>query len=77
MAFHHQQEISCPSDSATVNLSSRESIRKIAEKKVYTAESVFDILRFVAPETMKRAETPFSHGIAEDFDAPKYAHYKY
>ncbi|KAJ4724968.1 Phospholipid:diacylglycerol acyltransferase 1 [Melia azedarach] len=56
---------------------SRESIRKVAEKKVYTARTLLDLLRFVAPKTMRRAETHFSHGIADNLDDPKYDHYKY
>ncbi|KAJ8750111.1 hypothetical protein K2173_014026 [Erythroxylum novogranatense] len=43
----------------------------------YTAESVIDLLRYVAPKIMQRAEGHFSHGIADDLDDPKYAHYKY
>ncbi|GMP88688.1 hypothetical protein CsSME_00040583 [Camellia sinensis var. sinensis] len=56
---------------------SRESIRKVAEKKVYTANSLIDLFRFVAPKMMERAEAHFSHGIAENLDDPKYSHYKY
>ncbi|KAJ0084711.1 hypothetical protein Patl1_30520 [Pistacia atlantica] len=56
---------------------SRESIRKVAEKKVYTARTLLDLLRFVAPKMMQRAEAHFSHGIADNLDDPKYAHYKY
>lgn len=56
---------------------SKESIRTVAEKKVYTAKSLLDLLRFVAPKMMQRAETHFSHGIAENLDDPKYAHFKY
>ncbi|XP_015873505.3 putative phospholipid:diacylglycerol acyltransferase 2 [Ziziphus jujuba] len=56
---------------------SRESIRKIAENKAYTAKTLFDLLRFVAPKTMQRAEAHFSHGIADNLDDPKYANYKY
>lgn len=56
---------------------SRESIQKVAKKEVYAARTVFDLLNFVAPDMMKRAEAHFSHGIAENLDDPKYAHYKY
>lgn len=56
---------------------SRESIRKVAENKVYTTKTLFDLLRFVAPKMMRRAEAHFSHGIADNIDDPKYAHYKY
>ncbi|KAM5584367.1 putative phospholipid:diacylglycerol acyltransferase 2 [Rosa sericea] len=56
---------------------SRESIRKIAENKAYTVQTLFDLLRFVAPKMMQRAEVHFSHGIADNLDNPKYDHYKY
>ncbi|KAF9591731.1 hypothetical protein IFM89_006077 [Coptis chinensis] len=56
---------------------SKESIREVAGKKAYTAKSFLDLLRFVAPKMMHRAEGHFSHGIAEDLDDPKYSHYKY
>ncbi|KAK8515709.1 hypothetical protein V6N13_139321 [Hibiscus sabdariffa] len=56
---------------------SRESIRKIAADKAYTAKTFFDLLHFVAPKMMKRAEAHFSHGIADNLDDPKYNHYKY
>ncbi|XP_058088223.1 putative phospholipid:diacylglycerol acyltransferase 2 [Magnolia sinica] len=55
----------------------RESIRAVAEKKVYTARTILDLLRFVAPKTMRRADAHFSHGIADNLDEPKYSHYKY
>ncbi|KAK4358631.1 hypothetical protein RND71_020860 [Anisodus tanguticus] len=56
---------------------SRKSIKKVAENDAYTAKTLLDLLRFVAPKMMKRAEAHFSHGIAEDLDDPKYSHYKY
>ncbi|KAI3520575.1 hypothetical protein L1887_10025 [Cichorium endivia] len=56
---------------------SRENIMKLADNKAYTAGTLIDLLRFVAPKTMKRAEAHFSHGIATDLDDPKYNHYKY
>ncbi|KAA8544179.1 hypothetical protein F0562_022185 [Nyssa sinensis] len=56
---------------------SRESIRKVAENKAYTARSLIDLLRFVAPKMMQRTEAHFSHGIAENLGDPKYTHYKY
>ncbi|KAM7276059.1 hypothetical protein ACFE04_017925 [Oxalis oulophora] len=56
---------------------SRESIQKVTEIKAYTASTLLDLLRFVAPKTMQRAEAHFSHGIADDLDDPKYGHYKY
>ncbi|KAI3461341.1 hypothetical protein Pfo_018004 [Paulownia fortunei] len=56
---------------------SQESIWKTTENKAYTAQTLFDLLRFIAPKMMKRAEAHFSHGIADDVDDPKYNHYKY
>ncbi|GAA0154228.1 acyltransferase [Lithospermum erythrorhizon] len=56
---------------------SRESIHQVAENKAYTATTLIDLLRFIAPKMMERAEQHFSHGIAENLDAPKYNHYKY
>ncbi|KAG2674532.1 hypothetical protein I3843_13G125800 [Carya illinoinensis] len=56
---------------------SRERIRKIAENKAYTARTLFDLLRSVAPKMMQRAEAHFAHGISENLDDPKYDHYKY
>lgn len=56
---------------------SRENIRKIAENKAYTTTSLIDLLRFVAPKMMQRAEAHYSHGIAENLEDPKYDHYKY
>ncbi|KAF3657071.1 putative phospholipid:diacylglycerol acyltransferase 2 [Capsicum annuum] len=56
---------------------SRKSIKKVAENDAYTARTALDLLRFVAPKMMKRAEAHFSHGIADDLDDPKYTHYKY
>ncbi|OIT36012.1 PREDICTED: putative phospholipid:diacylglycerol acyltransferase 2 [Nicotiana attenuata] len=56
---------------------SRKSIKKVAENQAYTATTLLDLLRFVAPKMMKRAEAHLSHGIAEDLDDPKYTHHKY
>ena len=56
---------------------SREDIRRVAGNKAYTARSFIDLLRFVAPKMMRRAEAHFSHGIAENLDDSKYGHYKY
>ncbi|XP_009625751.1 putative phospholipid:diacylglycerol acyltransferase 2 [Nicotiana tomentosiformis] len=56
---------------------SRKSIKKVAENQAYTATTLLDLLRFVAPKMMKRAEAHLSHGIAEDLDDPKYNHHKY
>ncbi|EPS73844.1 hypothetical protein M569_00907, partial [Genlisea aurea] len=57
---------------------SPETIRRISEDKAaYTVESLLDLLRWVAPKMMKRAEAHFSHGLADDLNDPKYDHYKY
>ncbi|GMG98488.1 hypothetical protein Nepgr_000328 [Nepenthes gracilis] len=56
---------------------SRESIREVADNKAYTAETLLNLIRHLAPKMMQRAEDHFSHGIANDLDDPKYAHYKY
>ncbi|KAJ6427328.1 hypothetical protein OIU84_022843 [Salix udensis] len=52
-------------------------IKAVAEYKVYTAESMIDLLRFVAPKMMERGSAHFSYGIADYLDDPKYQHYKY
>ncbi|XP_061948900.1 phospholipid:diacylglycerol acyltransferase 1-like isoform X1 [Populus nigra] len=52
-------------------------IKAVAEYKVYTAESMIDLLRFVAPKMMERGSAHFSYGIADNLDDPKYQHYKY
>uniref|UniRef100_A0A7N0RE74 Phospholipid:diacylglycerol acyltransferase 2 n=1 Tax=Kalanchoe fedtschenkoi TaxID=63787 RepID=A0A7N0RE74_KALFE len=56
---------------------SRDSILEIADNKAYTAKTILDMLRLVAPKMMRRAESHFSHGIADNLDHPKYSHYKY
>ncbi|GKV00830.1 hypothetical protein SLEP1_g13451 [Rubroshorea leprosula] len=52
-------------------------IKAVAEYKIYTAESVLDLLHFVAPKMMARGTSHFSYGIADNLDDPKYQHYKY
>ncbi|KAL2945142.1 Phospholipid:diacylglycerol acyltransferase 1 [Bienertia sinuspersici] len=52
-------------------------IKAVADYKVYTAESVIDLLHYVAPKMMKRGDAHYSYGIADDLDDPKYNHYKY
>ncbi|ERN13258.1 hypothetical protein AMTR_s00040p00234940 [Amborella trichopoda] len=56
---------------------SKESIRAVAEGKAYTSGNIVDLLRFVAPRLMRRADSQFSHGIADDLDHPTYNHYRY
>ncbi|KAJ6851690.1 phospholipid:diacylglycerol acyltransferase 1 [Iris pallida] len=52
-------------------------IKAVADYKAYTADSILDLLQFVAPKMMQRGSAHFSYGIAEDLDDPKYMHYKY
>jgi phospholipid:diacylglycerol acyltransferase len=52
-------------------------IKAVADYKVYTAGSIIDLLRFVAPRMMQRGSVHFSYGIADNLDDPKYGHYKY
>ncbi|KAH6833239.1 Lecithin:cholesterol acyltransferase family protein [Perilla frutescens var. hirtella] len=56
---------------------SQETIRKISEERAYTADTLLDLLRSVAPKMMTRAEAHFSHGIADNISDPKYNLYKY
>ncbi|XWS52927.1 hypothetical protein CRYUN_Cryun11dG0114800 [Craigia yunnanensis] len=87
MKFHYQ-EFSNTSASQNFNFPcgeawteydemSRESIQKVAANKAYTTRTLLELLRFVAPKMMRRAEAHFSHGIADNLDDPKYSHYKY
>ncbi|XP_010534297.1 PREDICTED: phospholipid:diacylglycerol acyltransferase 1-like [Tarenaya hassleriana] len=52
-------------------------IKAVAEHKLYTADTLIDLLNFVAPKTLARGTAHFSYGIADDLDDPKYRHYKY
>ncbi|KAI3512519.1 hypothetical protein L1887_19835 [Cichorium endivia] len=52
-------------------------IQAIAEYKAYTAGDLLDLLEFVAPKMMERGTAHYSHGLADNLDDPKYAHYKY
>lgn len=52
-------------------------IKAVADYKVYTANSMLDLLNFVAPKMMKRGGAHFSYGIADDLSDKKYDHYKY
>jgi len=54
-----------------------EGIKAVTDHKAYTADSVLDLLHFVAPKMMKRGDAHFSYGIADDLDDEKYKHYKY
>ncbi|KAG4182968.1 hypothetical protein ERO13_A09G079700v2 [Gossypium hirsutum] len=52
-------------------------IKAVAEYKTYTADSLVDLLHFVAPKMMARGTAHFSYGVADNLDDPKYKHYKY
>ncbi|GMH23338.1 hypothetical protein Nepgr_025181 [Nepenthes gracilis] len=54
-----------------------EGIKAVADYKVFTTGSILDLLNYVAPKMMKRGDAHFSHGISDNLDDPKYAHYKY
>ena len=54
-----------------------EGIKAVADYKAYTADSILDLLHYVAPKMMKRGAGHFSYGIADNLDDPKYKHYKY
>ncbi|KAK4741899.1 hypothetical protein SAY87_025487 [Trapa incisa] len=58
---------------------SRESTTVVVgNNKAYNSRTIFDLLRVLAPEMMKRGEAHFSHGIADNLDDPKYySSYKY
>ncbi|KAL5716775.1 phospholipid:diacylglycerol acyltransferase [Ranunculus cassubicifolius] len=74
---HNKPSSSCGEVWTEYDEMNRESIRKVAEKKAYTAKSFLDLLRFVAPKLMQRTEAHVSYGIAENLDDPKYSQYKY
>ncbi|KAL3518476.1 hypothetical protein ACH5RR_021065 [Cinchona calisaya] len=69
--------ISCGKVWTEYDKMSHEKIIRVAENKAFTAKTLIDLLRLVAPKLMQRAEAQFSHGIAENLDDPKYDHYKY
>ncbi|WOG92667.1 hypothetical protein DCAR_0311942 [Daucus carota subsp. sativus] len=52
-------------------------VKAVADYKVYTADSILDMLHYVAPKMMKRGGSHFSYGIADNLDDKKYEHYKY
>lgn len=54
-----------------------ETLQAVADHKAYTAGTILDLLRFVAPKMMQRGDDHFSYGIADNLDDPKYRHYKY
>ncbi|KAJ0981191.1 hypothetical protein J5N97_009446 [Dioscorea zingiberensis] len=52
-------------------------VKAVSDYKVFSATSILDLLRFVAPKMMQRGSAHFSYGIADNLDDPKYKHYKY
>ncbi|KAJ7562183.1 hypothetical protein O6H91_03G057700 [Diphasiastrum complanatum] len=54
-----------------------EGVEAVVEGKIYTAETMLDLLRFLAPRMMERADSNWGYGVADDLDNPKYQHYKY
>ncbi|XP_047966053.1 putative phospholipid:diacylglycerol acyltransferase 2 [Salvia hispanica] len=76
-AISSKSNASCGKVKTEYDEVSQETIQKIFEERVYTADTLLDLLRSVAPKMMKRAEAHFSHGIAENLSDPKYNHYKY
>eukprot|EP01018_Ginkgo_biloba_P018029 Gb_39374 [translate_table: standard] len=72
-----QHNVSCGDVWTEYHEMSLESVQAVAAHKVYTAGTIPDLLRYVAPKMMQRGDAQFSHGIADDLDDPKYGHYKY
>lgn len=54
-----------------------EGVKAVSDYKAFTASSILDLLKYVAPKMMNRGDQHFSHGIADNLDDPKYKHYKY
>ncbi|KAI3709701.1 hypothetical protein L2E82_39467 [Cichorium intybus] len=52
-------------------------VNAVLDYKVFTVESVLELLQFVAPRMMKRGAAHYSYGIADNLDDEKYKHYKY
>ncbi|KAK1396963.1 PDAT [Heracleum sosnowskyi] len=52
-------------------------VKAVADYKVYTADSILDMLHYVAPKMMKRGGSHFSYGIADNLDNIEYENYKY
>ncbi|XP_023744465.1 phospholipid:diacylglycerol acyltransferase 1 [Lactuca sativa] len=52
-------------------------IKAVADYKVFTVESVLELLQFVAPRMMKRGSAHYSYGIADNLEDKEYQHYKY
>ncbi|XP_031388207.1 phospholipid:diacylglycerol acyltransferase 1-like isoform X2 [Punica granatum] len=54
-----------------------EGITAVAGYRVYTSDSLPDLLQYVAPKMMERGSKHFSYGIADNLDDPEYQHYRY
>ncbi|KAM0037305.1 putative transferase [Helianthus debilis subsp. tardiflorus] len=54
-----------------------EGVKAVEDYKVFSADSVLDLLQFVAPRMMKRGGAHYSYGIADNLDDKKYQHYRY
>eukprot|EP00246_Nothoceros_aenigmaticus_P012763 TRINITY_DN4098_c0_g1_i3.p1 TRINITY_DN4098_c0_g1~~TRINITY_DN4098_c0_g1_i3.p1 ORF type:complete len:474 (-),score=70.18 TRINITY_DN4098_c0_g1_i3:742-2163(-) len=52
-------------------------IQEAEKHGIYTAHTVLDLLRLVAPKMMQRADAAWSYGVAEHPSDPKYQHFKY
>lgn len=52
-------------------------VKAVLDYKVFSVESVLDLLQFVAPRMMKRGSAHYSYGIADNLDDEKYQQYKY
>ncbi|BBN19482.1 phospholipid:diacylglycerol acyltransferase [Marchantia polymorpha subsp. ruderalis] len=54
-----------------------DDLESIPKEGYYTASSVIDLLRKVAPNMMRRADANWAFGLAENPSDPKYNHHKY
>ncbi|XP_024960119.1 phospholipid:diacylglycerol acyltransferase 1-like [Cynara cardunculus var. scolymus] len=52
-------------------------VKAVVDYKVFSVDSVLDLLEYVAPRMMKRGSAHYSYGIAENLDDEKYEHYRY
>ncbi|XP_024531564.1 phospholipid:diacylglycerol acyltransferase 1 isoform X1 [Selaginella moellendorffii] len=72
-----RENVSCGDVWTEYHEMSWESVQAVADGKVYTSSGMLDVLRFVAPQMMKRADANWAYEIADDLSDPKYQHYKY
>ncbi|KAL2611173.1 hypothetical protein R1flu_022865 [Riccia fluitans] len=54
-----------------------DTLQKIPKEGYYTATSIIDLLRKVAPKMMRRADANWGFGVAENPNDSKYNHHKY